>query len=609
MNRKSNKKTFDENQWQNLPESENTPIQKTVENESSVPKDNGTTFNQVNAIIEKIETTGTDIAPEYGDWRNVGFAFADEFGEAGRELYHRISKFYTDYTREETDIQYNRCMKSKGHGVTIGTFFYWAYRFGIDHHTLGKQKTTEKTYPNAHVRKFSYSHPRSGINNPPNYELFVEKDSSIKTFPNSIFTHLPSFFKQVVDVCTTDQERDLMLLGSLITLGTSLYNVSGIYDQKRVFPNLYLFVAAPASSGKGRLLHCRSLLQPIHQQIRKENKTLWEKYYKEMKQKESQSSKVKLENKPPEQLMFLPANTSATGMFQLLADNPDGGLIFETEGDTLTNTFKSDYGNYSDGFRKAFHHEPISFFRRMDREYVHIENPRLSAILSGTPKQVSTLIPNLENGLFSRFIFYTLDANTNWKDVFERSHTNSLDDFYLEMGKQWLEIHNTRQKQQPITFQYTPEQQQYFNIYLGKLHEKVVRSNKLSMLPTVRRLGIMAFRISMILSTVRISLDKEIPQQLYCSNEDFQITLSMLEPLLNNALDIKSQLISNLPLLKNRKQNFLQNLPKDFNRKDYLTLADDLHIPRKTADRYIQELLKDGLIIRLVKDQYSINTQ
>lgn len=83
----------------------------------------------------------------------------------------------------------------------------------------------------------------------------------------------------------------------------------------------------------------------------------------------------------------------------------------------------------------------------------------------------------------------------------------------------------------------------------------------------------------------------------------------MLEPLLNNALDIKSQLISNLPLLKNRKQNFLQNLPKDFNRKDYLTLADDLHIPRKTADRYIQELLKDGLIIRLVKDQYSINTQ
>ena len=57
--------------------------------------------------------------------------------------------------------------------------------------------------------------------------------------------------------------------------------------------------------------------------------------------------------KPAERMLFIPANNSTTGVFQLLSDNEGKGLIFETEGDTLAQAFKSDYGNYSDGFRKA----------------------------------------------------------------------------------------------------------------------------------------------------------------------------------------------------------------------------------------------------------------
>src|SRR5690554_8197541 len=86
-------------------------------------------------------------------------------------------------------------------------------------------------------------------------------------------------------------------------------------------------------------------------------------------------------------MLFIPANNSSTGAYQLLGDSDGRGLIFETEGDTLAHAFKSDYGNYSDGFRKAFHHETISYYRRTDREFVDIESPCLSTVLSGTPKQ------------------------------------------------------------------------------------------------------------------------------------------------------------------------------------------------------------------------------
>ena len=142
--------------------------------------------------------------------------------------------------------------------------------------------------------------------------------------------------------------------------------------------------------------------------------------------KKGKEEGVEKPGKPPEKMLFIPANNSSTGAYQLLGDSDGKGLIFETEGDTLAQAFKSDYGNYSDGFRKAFHHETISYYRRTDREFVDIESPCLSAVLSGTPKQVSALIPNAENGLFSRFIFYFMNVKTNWKDVFADTTENGL---------------------------------------------------------------------------------------------------------------------------------------------------------------------------------------
>jgi hypothetical protein len=99
---------------------------------------------------------------------------------------------------------------------------------------------------------------------------------------------------------------------------------------------------------------------------------------------------------PPLHMLIIPSNNSSTGLFQILNDNSRIGLMFETEGDTLAQTFKSEHGNYSDGFRKAFHHETISYLRRKDREFVELENPRLSALLS-----VREAVPKVGQASFS----------------------------------------------------------------------------------------------------------------------------------------------------------------------------------------------------------------
>jgi len=110
-------------------------------------------------------------------------------------------------------------------------------------------------------------------------------------------------------------------------------------------------------------------VQPIHDSL----KQLYAAEMEEYKRLQNEYVQDNKNNEPPQEpplkTLLIPANSSATSVYQVLNDNQGVGLMFETEGDTLANTFKSDYGNFSDGFRKAFHHEMISYTRRKDREF------------------------------------------------------------------------------------------------------------------------------------------------------------------------------------------------------------------------------------------------
>ena len=89
-------------------------------------------LSDVEQVLMQIESQQLDLTSGYADWRNTGFAFADEFGESGRDLFHRVSRFYPEYKSTECDKQFDACIKAKGHGVTIKTIFYLAKQAGIE---------------------------------------------------------------------------------------------------------------------------------------------------------------------------------------------------------------------------------------------------------------------------------------------------------------------------------------------------------------------------------------------------------------------------------------------------------------------------------------------
>ncbi|PLX05021.1 MAG: hypothetical protein C0594_08390, partial [Marinilabiliales bacterium] len=86
----------------------------------------------VEKVLSIIEKNKIDITQDYQSWLKIGFAFSSEFGESGRLLFHRVSKFYTGYNIQDCNIQYDKCLNGNKEGASIKSFFQIAKDHKID---------------------------------------------------------------------------------------------------------------------------------------------------------------------------------------------------------------------------------------------------------------------------------------------------------------------------------------------------------------------------------------------------------------------------------------------------------------------------------------------
>ena len=599
----------------------------------------------VEALTVLIERSATDITADYGDWCSIGFALAHEFGAAGEPYFHRISAFYPNYDPSEASKQYAYCLRHKVPSgkapVTIATLFHLAKSHGINLPAPGGRRSGESVplpegvpLRGGGVISLSsggegrgeevYGHiPKSSKTPLEEFEEFEEiaSEATLPTFSQSIRDDLPTIMQRIVADSTSDVDADILVLGSLTVFSSCIPNVFGVYDRRQVFANLFLFVTARASAGKGRLSLCRHLAMPLHQALR-------DKYQKLMKEYEAAQVAYAVNRKntlevppqePPFLTLFVPANSTATVVYQTLSQNDGVGLLFETEGDTLANAFNSDLGNYSDGFRKAFHHESISYLRKKDHEFVEIVQPKFSAVLSGTPQQIFNLIPDAENGLFSRFVFYVMPTQLVWHDMFACSGTIA-DEQFKQIGRDFFAFHKAFSKKR-VQFAFSRAQQHQFNTFFEATQLRYAQLFGDDIIASVRRLGLILFRFAMILSVLRLIDDPPKPVKkgekelhLVCIDADFANALAMVKVLLQHTASV-FQTLPRSPqsvrapkgmkqLAEGSRSKFLAALPVAFTRADFCEVAQSLGITTKTAERYITELCKNGQLEHPAHGQY-----
>lgn len=580
------------------------------------------TADAVEALTVLIERSGIDITADYGDWCNIGFALAQEFGAAGEAFFHRISAFYPNYDPKTASKQYLACLRHEvptGKApVTIATLFNIAKSHGISLPIPPLREGGRRSGEFFHTLKEDFSARNPIAESAESAENSAEP---LPTFSQSISDNLPTIMQRIVKSSVSDVDADILVLGSLTVMSACIPKVYGMYDGREVFANLFLFVTARASAGKGRLSLCRHLAEPIHQALRDKYDELKTQYEAALAAY-AVNRKNTLETppkEPPFLTLFLPANSTSTVVYQVLAQNSGVGLLFETEGDTLANAFKSDLGNYSDGFRKAFHHEMISYLRKKDLEYVELGKPKFSAVLSGTPQQILNLIPDAENGLFSRFIFYVMPTQLVWHDMFVSKDNTTADEKFERIGRDFCTLLK-KLPDGPIQFTLSSAQGVQFNDFFRDTQSRYAAIFGEEIVATVRRLGLIMFRIAMILTVLRHI--EEVPakrkkslKKMVCTDVDYDTALAVIQVLLQHSAAVFQTLprrTDHAAALKGRRQlsdavrqKFLAALPDTFDRPTYIQVAASLNIIERTAERYVSDLCKSGHLKHPSNGQYT----
>lgn len=127
----------------------------------------------IEQITSEIERNSIDITDGYENWIKIGYALSGALGEAGRDYFHRISRFNSDYDQAKCDRQYTHLNDRNNGSIRIGTLIYYARQNNIEvHFPKGNQTPVEESVVPAQTIKFN---PEGK----PLFELLKEKRSKL----------------------------------------------------------------------------------------------------------------------------------------------------------------------------------------------------------------------------------------------------------------------------------------------------------------------------------------------------------------------------------------------------------------------------------------------
>ena len=566
------------------------------------------TASRVKALVAELRARGIDITANYNDWLKEAFSLAGEFGEGGRGYFHDISSLYPGYDKDECDRKYTECLKSNSGRTDISTLFYIAKNHGVTLERTGNAPTAAKV-TSCEKGQSDKNVPLSLSEDDP------EEMPTLPLFPASIYSAMPSLLKDATDLMHTDQEKSLVLIGSIVTLSSALLPLRTVYFGKTIYPNMYLFVPGPAGAGKGKLDFCFRLVKPIHKEKLDRWLTAKDEYKKEYARYKRQKKGENIDppEKPPIQLLRVPANSSATSFQQAMAENGNL-LMFETEGDTVVNAFSSDYGDYSDAFRKAFAHESFGYLRRGDDgEEREIDNPRLATVLSGTPEQVKSLIRDSENGLLSRFMFFCINATPEWLDGFDSYGSDApLEETFDALGERFTAFTKQLEEQPKILFRLSLPQTGKFNEFFAAEKDRMQELNGDRYSASTHRLAWCFLRIAMVLSALRMMDSGAIKESVECSDADFDMTMDIIRVVsvhndyIFNVLDRERPegiAVADSYSSATRK-TILAALPGYFKTDDMKTVAKNVGKSLRTVRRQVARAIEAGEIQQVKHGEY-----
>ena len=121
----------------------------------------------------------------------------------------------------------------------------------------------------------------------------------------------------------------------------------------------------------------------------------------------------------------------------------------------------------------------------------------------------------------------------------------------------------------------------------------------------LKRMPVIMKRIGMILTGLRLDINKPLPERIMCSDEDFQTILLIGHKLLMHAAMMYQMLPQQKSVEPNKiggnmlQRQFFHMLPTDFTRQDAAEQARVLGIAERTMDRWIRNYTQSAEIEKI----------
>lgn len=528
--------------------------------------------------------------------------------------WHKVQSWQLD---EAISLACSRGVESGITAKEITSAVKWGYENGEER--VQTPTNSAHNAQNAPMKPFQSTQTKQNADNEEVMDNDKDEGELIDEFcpalPDEIYDHLPEDLSELLVIAKDKRERDTILLSSISVLSSLFPAARTIYGNRKYSPHLYTCFVAEAGAGKGAAMYATELAIKVNEEFANIYHAAKREFEKKMQIWELEQKRAIKENRtanielkpvePPYQAFLLHANISKSQLIRdMMVAKDDGNIMILAEIDMMCEALNTDYARHAPELRMVFAHEGIGLRFRTDKEPIEVKEPRLAILMSGTPEQFVRFFKTLEDGMYSRFLFYMMGTDNRWKSQSPLDGNGNIDakELFGKLGEKLkVNFFNTRGKE--IFIHFTREQwdihSETFDAELGI----ATAEDSPHSAGIVKRSGLIMIRIAMVLSCMRIMEAGWQVNEYTCSDEDFDTAMKIVLTSLKHSANISTMLMNTAA--RKKLTNYykllpvLEKMPDIFRYSEFRDEALKCGSNVSAARRALEKYLASGLIIRV----------
>ena len=294
--------------------------------------------------------------------------------------------------------------------------------------------------------------------------------------PDTMVQCLPQMMSEPLSLYEDPDIRTMLLMAMMPTLGSAMSHVRVRHGQRLYGLGMMNICVGSSASGKGSVGDVASLVDGINEIICRESAQAQADYRKrhnrynrlnrqlnfaaksditQLIDINNISEEVDEPEAPLRRMHKLPSKTTAANLYRLLYANGDNiSYLHIPELAEMSAANRSSFGDFMYILLAAQNEEALHTGRKTDDEDYRIEHTRLSFTATGTMSSVRDFIPNLEDGLSTRFLYHNLPAKSTVRDEMDEATAEAYRDVYTYYKGQLTDIWNALRR-----FEGCPEEE------------------------------------------------------------------------------------------------------------------------------------------------------